>query len=235
MTQKIFDRLLLGMSILCLLIILQINFFEIPLNWCNLDTINIEKTNNIIFNLATNIIAGYIFYLINIQLVNYFRGKKTRKLIDNYLIDIATQMKVGQLYLEKTYFSGKDFNKLIDSDFSSITTLKKDKTSFSYKQINTLGEENKISTAGLSEIDLFYEEMDMVSRNIQVIYSFPYISTIDYELMSVLHKIQSSFFYIGVRNIKYYDATYLNFDKHLFEHYKTFKELTNYVQPRKTT
>jgi len=81
---------------------------------------------------------------------------------------------------------------------------------------------------------LFDEERELVKNNIQVIFSFPYIASVDYELINLLHKIQSSFFYIGVRQIKN-GVAYLNFEKHFFEHYETFKALTKFVQPRETT
>ena len=110
MTQRFFDRLLLILGIVCFLTLLQIKFFHIPFNWFNFSAQTIEKTNDIIFNLSTNIIAGYIFYVINIQIVTYILERKTRKLIDSYLIDMTTQIKVGQLYISKTYFPHKDFN-----------------------------------------------------------------------------------------------------------------------------
>lgn len=234
MTQKFFDRLLLIVSTLCFLTILQIKFFHIPLNWFNFNETNIEKTNDIIFNLSTNIIAGYIFYLINIQIVTYIRERKTRKLIDSYLVDMATQIKVGQLYLSKTYFHNNDFTSLTLTDFNSLTTLGNTQINFRYQQINTLGQQVACSTGTYSEIDLFYEEREIVKNNIQTIFSFPYISSVDYELINLLHKIQSSFFYIGVYQIKN-GVTYLNFEKHLYEHYENFKAFTKFVQPRETS
>lgn len=234
MTQKFFDRLLLILSIVCFLTILQIKFFHIPFDWFNFSEINIEKTNDIVFNLSTNIIAGYIFYVINIQIVTYIRERKTRKLIDNYLVDLATQIKVGQLYLSKTYFPAKDFNTLTSADFIGFTTLGNNQINFRYQQINTLGQQINCSTGTYSEMDLFDEEREIVKNNIQVIFSFPYIASVDYELINLLHKIQSSFFYIGVRQIRN-GITYLNFENHLFEHYETFKALTKFVKPRQTT
>ncbi|PKB17561.1 hypothetical protein [Flavobacterium sp. 5] len=234
MTQKKFDRLLLILSILCFLTILQIKFFHIKFNYLNFDIDTIDKTNDIVFNLATNIIASYIFYVINIQIVTYIREKKTRKLINNYLTDLATQMKVGQLYLNKTYFNNVDFETLTLGDFSNLTTLQNTQINFRYQQINTLGINTNYSTGTYSEIDLFDEEREMVKNNIQIIFSFPYISSVDYDLINLLHKIQSSFFYIGVKHIKG-GVIYLNFNQHFFEHYENFKALKKFVEPRQTT
>ena len=233
MSQKFFDRLLLFVSVFCLLIILQINFFHIPLNWFNLSQENMEKINTIFSNIASSIIAGYIFYLINIQIISYIRSKQTKQLIKNYLIDIATQMKVGQLYLKKTYFPNKDFDNLESSDFSKLTTLQNLQINFSYKQLSSSEKLMNHSTGTFSEIDLFEEEREVVRRNIQVIFSFPHITLVDYELINLLHKIQSSYFYIGVHRIKN-GVKYMNFNEHFFDHYEDFKLLTKYVEPRKT-
>tara|TARA_R110002050_G_scaffold109799_5_gene221572 strand:+ start:20980 stop:21684 length:705 start_codon:yes stop_codon:yes gene_type:complete len=233
MTQKFFDRLLLIISTCCLLAILQISFFHIPFNWFNFTNSSIEKTNDIIYSLATSFIAGYIFYVINVQIVTYLREQKTRKLIDNYLIDLATEIQVGQLYLSKTYFSSKKFDSLTLNDFKTLTSLGKSQINFTYKQTNTLGNVRNCSTGTFSEIDLYFEEMDMVKNNIQTVFSFPYISSVDYDLINLLHKIQSSFFYIGVKHIKN-GITYLDFEKHFFEHYENFKELKKHVTPRLT-
>lgn len=233
MTQKFFDRLLLFLSLVSLLIILQIKFWQIPFNPFELSEKSIEKSNDIIFNLAISFIAGWMFYVINIQIVASVREKKTRKLIDAYLIDIATQMKVGQLYLERTYFGNRDFNDLTEADFAPINTLHNQRINFSYRQMNTVGDLAYCSTGSCTEIDLFYEERDLVKNNIQIIFSFPNISSLDYEFINLLHKIQTSFFYIGVGHIKC-GITYRNFEKHLFEHYENFKALTREVTPRET-
>ncbi len=224
---------MLALSCVCVLTILQINFFQFPFNWLNLSDENIDKTNNIIFSIATSIIAGYIFYVINFQIANYMREKKTRKLIHNYLVDIITQMKVGQLYLHKTYNAKISFDNLSISDFTGITTLKNSPINFSYQQINTQGNLVHHTTGALSEVDLFYEEMELVKKNIQMIYSFPYISTLDYNLLNILHRIQAGFFYLGVQNISN-GFSYVNFNMYAFEHYQNFRELKKYVEPRQT-
>ena len=136
MTQKFFDRLLFIIFIICLFIIFQIKFIHFQFNLFNISQSNIDKTNDIIFNLAIGIIASYIFYVINIQIATYIRKKKTLNLIDSYLIDIATQMKVGQLYLSNTYFLNRDFDVLSATDFNRFTTLSNTQINFRYRQTN---------------------------------------------------------------------------------------------------
>ena len=234
MSQKQFDKILLCLSIICSLIILKMKFFNFPFNWFGLTENAIANTNDILFNLSVGIIASYIFYVINIQIVTNIREKNTRKLINDYLVDIVTQMQVGQLYLKKTYFANKDFNTLTENDFRNLTTLGNAAINFRYNQTNSLGAVINSSTGTLSEQDLFFEEMLLVKDNIGIIFSFPFISSTDYNLINLLHKIKSGFFYIGVNRI-HQGSAYLNFEKYIYEHYKNFKELKIFVTPRVAT
>jgi hypothetical protein len=187
-----------------------------------------ENWNEIYFELSIGIIAAYIFYVINIQIVASIKERKTRKLIKDYLRDIIQQIGVGQLYLKETYFENKDFDSLTLSDFSDITSLKDSLVNFSYEGENTKGETTIYSLNALTEVQVFSMEMDMVRTNIQEIFSFPYIDTLDYDLINLLHKIKSSLFYIGVKNIEE-GITFIRFNEHIFHHYENFKALKKQV------
>lgn len=234
MTQKFYNKLLFFLAIICLIIILQIYFFQIPLNLFNFSLDIMEKINNILLNLSISIIAAYIFYIINVQIVNHFRERKTRALIHDYLSDIVNQINLGQEYLSKKHFQGKDFNHLTKNDFDKLITLQQTEIDGKYNEENTLGEMQIIHTGILSETDLFENERIVVMHNIQIIFSFPYISSIDYELVNLLHKIKSSYFYIGVRAIKE-GQKYVDFERYFFEHYQNFKMLKKHIKPKKIT
>ena len=233
MTQNFFDRLLLVLNFICIVAILQIKFFHIPFNCFSLTENNIASSNDIIFNLSISIIASYIFYIINIKIVNYFKEKKTQKLIDNYLSDILTQMQIGQLYLERRYFSQKDFSNLHINDFNNIITLNNIQINFHYTETDNSGRVTNCHTGLWTEIDMFCEEMELVKNNIKSIFSFPYITSLDFDLVILLHKIQTSYFYIGVSNIKN-GITYVDFNKYVFECYVNFKKLKTFATPNKT-
>ena len=228
MNQKFFDRALLCMVAFCFFLIFQIKFFHIPFNPLHLSEKNVDSANDIIFEISIAIIAAYVFYVINIQLVTYFREKKSRELVEVYLRDIMIQMYVGQLYLKATYFKGGDFNNLIESDFSRFKTLSDQLVNFFYTQIRNDGKEIVCTMNALTEVDVFYEERSMVKSNINVIFSFPFATSLDYELIHLLHKIRSSLFYIGVERIKN-GITFVDFEKYAFEHYENFKALTKFV------
>ncbi|MBS1683211.1 MAG: hypothetical protein JSS76_00540 [Bacteroidetes bacterium] len=228
MNQKFFDRVLLGIVIFCFALIFQIKFIHYPLNPFHFSEKNIESTNDIIFEISIAIIAAYIFYVINIQLVSYFREKKSRELVDVYLRDIMIQMYVDQLYLQATYFNRRDLATLTQADFNRFTTFKNMQVNFSYIQVRNDNTEVTVSMNALTEIDIFYEERDMVKDNINVIFTFPFATSLDYELINVLQRIRAGLFYIGVDRIKN-GITFVDFEKYMFEHHQNFLALTKFV------
>lgn len=230
MTQKFFDRLLFIISIICLIVCIQIKYYP-ECNPLCLDDGNLLSTQEIVFNISISIVAGYIFYVINIQIVSLIRSRKTSELISIYMKDIVSQLAIGQAYLKKTYFSNKDFDSLQESDFSSITTLHGNPINFSYTEIND-GTKQKVSLLSFTEHDVFNEERFMVKSNIKSMFSFPFITSLDYEQILLLHKIESSMFYIGVE-IAGPNGKYKDFEKYVFEHYQNVKELRKYVDDPK--
>ncbi|REC62882.1 hypothetical protein DRF65_08660 [Chryseobacterium pennae] len=234
MTQKQLERFLLFLNIICLLLILNIKFFHLSLVNVDFTAETIKTANDIIYNLATSIIASYIFYVINIQIVSYYREKKTQKLISGYLSDILQQINIGQAYLRERYFENIDFKTLKLSNFDNLHTLKNnDEIAFSYERKNELGNTIACSTGTFTELDLFIEEKKLVRKNIDIIFSFPYAISLDYDLVRLLYKIQSCYFYIGISNIKD-GIKYSNFEKHFFEHYENIKELEKIINSKST-
>ena len=93
------------------------------------------------------------------------------------------------------------------------------------------------STGTLSQIDFFEDERHIIQSNIETIFSFPFANTLDYDLTNILHKIRSSYFYIGVN--KYYEFrnsavpfSYSDFEKYAYEHYQNFLSLIEYQKPK---
>lgn len=239
MTQKYFDNILLVLTIVSSILIILTKFFPFSFNPFKFSDSNIISINEIIFNLSLSFLASYIFYLINIQIISSFRKKRSRLLIDSYLSDIATKMKIGQLYWEKRVFRDKlndrTFDILEEHDFKEIKSLNENVHTFSYKfkdyYDNWCVLEYKID----SERQYFDEERRDVQMNIQRIFSFPFATTLDFELISILQKINISLFYYSVEKFSSsltVDVNIPNFEKYCFQHYKNYQELLRFIEPR---
>ena len=233
MTKHRLHYFLISLIAVSLLFVLQIDLGIIPLLPINLDREKCDRINRLISNLSEGFILSYVFYLMIVYFPEKSKEVTIRKLIEPRLSTIVNMIQESIWYIVTKYeinYSERGFKNLTEADFDRVVKLENKAMNFKYKRrYNKKRNWENYSTGEVLEIDHFLHERKIVVEKIDQIFLLP---TIAYEndcLIENLAKLRDSRFYYGPEAFKKDpEATFINFNKGVFEYYKHYLALIRY-------
>lgn len=235
MNKKTIHYILIGLNLIAILFILQIELNFVPLIPSGLSFNLVKKINSLVSAFSQGLMLSTMFYILVVFIPDRLRRKTAMGLILPRLRGISTslQQSIGYLCYKHNLPAQKDtFRGLEFKHFEKITKLDNELKNFEFRRMT--GKNWSIDHSGdTRELESFVRERDGVISSIDEILSLPIIQYVDDELIESLATLRNSWFYsvvdqcdksgLGVNAYKFNEGVYI--------YYKIYQKLNKYITP----
>ncbi|WP_321279112.1 hypothetical protein [Marinifilum fragile] len=222
--------IILVLNLICVLIVLQIQFEFIFINLFDFTPDTNKKINQLLFIFSTGFILSSIFHLIVNVLPNHRRKKTTESIIDNKIRRIGSDMNFLLAYIMES-------NQIKLKDVASVTNMSLDflfdrTVTFKHTSFTNNGLPLSIDYTPTKEKELLKTFRSRIIENCDYILNLPFIDTIDFSLINLISSIRDSgYFYdieVMAREENFVIPRYAEDFKTFFKYYRRLEKKKNF-------
>lgn len=235
MNRKTIHYVLVGLNLIAVLLILQIELNFIRLIPSELGADPAKKINSLVSSFSQGLILSSLFYVLVVFIPEYLRKKTAMGLLLPRLRGITTslQQSIGYLCHKYNLPAQKDaFRGLELKHFEKITKLDNELKNFKFKRMTGKNWAHEYS-GNVRELESFVRERSYVISSIDEILSLPIIQYVDDELIESLATLRNSWFYSGVNSFEKYGfgPEIHKFNEGVYIYYQMYQKLNKYITP----
>jgi len=235
MNKKTIHYILVGLNLIAILLVLQIELNFIPLIPSELSVNLARKINGLVSAFSQGLILSSLFYFLVILIPEYRRKRTAMTLILPRLRGITTSLQesIGYLCYKHNLPAQKDsFRGLKLSHFEKITKLDNELKNFHFKRMTGNNWVHDL-TGSIRELESFVRERKHVISSIDGILSLPIIQYVDDELIQSLATLRDSWFYSCVKSFDNYGLgpKHYKFNEGVYVYYDIYQKLNKYITP----
>ena len=208
--------ILLTINLICILIVIQVQFEIVYLKPFINNSSIVQKFNQLLLIFSTGFILSSIFHLLVNIIPDNRKRKITESIIDDKIKMIGRDMQFLIEYILKSNNLNRD--KISLTDNVNISFLSDKNVAFEYDTISRNFPSFTFNQDPINEKLLCKNIKDKIINNCEYILKLPFINSLDYSTIKLIASINDSAYFKGIEiMLKEENFAIFNFTKHFMK------------------